>query len=160
MGQGAFHQELQVPSPMGQLTGFQFLVSSNIPSLRERSVTKHSVYLSMYSHPPYAQPQTNTLLQTPRDTLSLPHCHRDIHPHTHTHLPLHTHACANTYILIDITHTLTSSTHTQTHMAPLTPHTPAFLCYLVGLSLMVVLFPCSSEGYGGTDGTNDLIGLP
>lgn len=43
-----------------------------------------------------------------------------------------------------------------------TPHTPAFVRYLVGLFLTVVLFPCSSEGHGGgeTDGTNDLIGLP
>lgn len=51
------------------------------------------------------------------------------------------------------THVISSSAHTQRHMTPPTLHTPVFVCYLVGLSLIVVLFPRASEGHGRT---NDL----
>lgn len=130
------------------------MVSSNILPLRERPATKSSIHLSMYSHPHYAQPQTDTLLQTPRDTLSHTHTATETYTLTVTHIHVHpqTHMYTQTFTYLH-THVISSSAHTQRHMTPPTLHTPVFVCYLVGLSLIVVLFPRASEGHGRT---NDL----
>lgn len=114
----------------------------------------------MYSHPHYAQPQANTLSQTPRDTLSHTHTATETYTLTVTHiLPCtlpDTHAHVNIYIP---THScnLIIRTHPETHDTPNSAH-PCFwnvLGWLYPWWLYYFLGPLRGMG-----GQMTSIGLP